>query len=264
MTETINNIVENKLVINVFHSIIIILISLIIYNSISYLLKKNTKIDMLNTKKSQTSIKMIKSIIKYSLIIITTLIVLQVNGINVSSMLAGVGIIGIVIGFAIQDALKDIIKGMDIIMDNYYRVGDVIKFNNIEGKVLTIGLKTTKVEDMYTMNIVSISNRNIDQVEVVSNLINIDIPLPYELALSKAEKVLDEIVDNIKERKVVDKCEYRGVNHFADSSIKYQVKVYCNPLKKVQTRRDAQRCILDTLEKNKISIPYNQIDVHQK
>ena len=260
----LNDIIENKMVMNVFHSLIIIIISILIYNSINYVLKKKTNIDILNTKKSQTSIKMIRSIIKYVLIVITTLIVLQVNGVNVTSMLAGVGIIGIVIGFAIQDALKDIIKGLDIIMDNYYRVGDVIKYNDITGRVLAIGLKTTKVEDMYTLNIVSISNRNIDQVEIVSNLINIDIPLPYETKLEKAENVINDIVNKIKEIEKVEKCEYRGVNDFGDSAIKYQIKVYCNPLKKIQIRRDSLRVILEVLEKNKISIPYNKIDVHQK
>ena len=197
-------------------------------------------------------------------LIITVLIVLQVNGVNVSSMLAGVGIIGVIIGFAVQDALKDIIKGFDILSDSYYRVGDVIKYKDIEGKVLAIGLKTTKVEDVNTLNVVSISNRNIEEVEVVSNLINIDIPFSYELKLDKVEKVIEEINKNISSIKTVDNVEYRGINDIAESSIKYQIKVYCNPLVKVQTRRDSLRCIVKVLEDNNISIPYNQIDIHQK
>ena len=179
-------------------------------------------------------------------------------------MVAGVGIISIIIGFAIQDALKDIIKGMDIISDNYYQVGDVIKIGNTSGKVLAIGLKTTKIQDIYSMNIISISNRNIEQVEIVSNLINLDIPLPYETKIEKAEKAMEEAVEKLKKQKEIENAEYRGINDLADSSIKYQIKVYCDPTKKVQIRRDALKEILLTLKEHNISIPYNQLDIHTK
>ena len=264
MNGIINKLIENRWVVNIFHSILIIIISFILYKSVTIVLTKNDKFKLFTSNKSKTYMRMLKSIIRYLFLIITVLIVLQVNGVNVSSMLAGVGIIGVIIGFAVQDALKDIIKGFDILSDSYYRVGDVIKYKDIEGKVLAIGLKTTKVEDVNTLNVVSISNRNIEEVEVVSNLINIDIPFSYELKLDKVEKVIEEINKNISSIKTVDNVEYRGINDIAESSIKYQIKVYCNPLVKVQTRRDSLRCIVKVLEDNNISIPYNQIDIHQK
>ena len=191
MNEIINKLVENKWIVNIFHSVIIILISFILYKSVTYILTKNSRFKLFTSNKSKTYMRMLKSIIRYLFLIITVLIILQINGVNVSSMLAGVGIIGVIIGFAVQDALKDIIKGFDILSDSYYRVGDVIKYKEIEGKVLAIGLKTTKVEDVNTLNIVSISNRNIEEVEVVSNLINIDIPFSYELKVDKVEKVIE-------------------------------------------------------------------------
>ena len=254
---------SESLLVRLFNSFIVIIISYFIYKFIIKLINKS-KLNSKTNKKTKTLLRLIISIIRYIFIIVTGLIILQIFGINITSMLAGVGIIGIIIGFAIQDALKDIIKGFDIITDNYYQVGDVIKYNDITGKVLSIGLKTTKIQDLYTLNIVSVSNRNIEIVEVVSNLINIDIPLSYELKLQNTEKILNEIVDNIKQIKDVDNSEYRGINNFDNSSIKYQVKVYCNPINKVQIRRDALGVILSTLEKNNIQIPYNQLDIHNK
>ena len=246
-------------------SILVILIGFILYQAIDFLIQKSiSKIKEISSKKIKTYIRLIRSILKYIIIIITLLIVLQMNGINISSMVAGLGVAGIIFGFAIQDALKDIIKGFDIISDSYYKVGDVIKFKDVTGKVLSIGIKTTKIEDVNTFNIISISNRNIEQVEVVSNLINIDIPLPYELKVDDAEKVLTQMVDRIKKLNDIDNVEYRGVNHLADSSIKYQIKVYTDPIKKVQVRRDSLREILLTLEDNNIAVPYNQLDIHQK
>ena len=180
----------------------------------------------LENKKTKTYIRLIKNIGRYFFIFVTIAIILQIFGINITSMIAGVGILGIIIGFAIQDALKDIIKGFDIISDSYYQVGYVIKYKDVVGKVVSIGLKTTKLQDVNTLNMVSISNRNIDQVEVVSNLININIPIPYELKLEKAESIISDIVKELKKHQDVEECEYRGIQEFADSSLKYQVKVY--------------------------------------
>ena len=256
----------NKIIITkIIYTILTILISIIIYMLITKLfIKKLENKKNINNKNTKTFIKLLKNIIRYIIIIIAILLLLEIYGYNVSRLFASVGIISIIIGFAIQDALKDIIKGIDIMTDNYYRVGDVIKYKDITGKVLSIGLKTTKIEDIYTLNIVSISNRNIELVEVVSNLINIDIPLPYDLEYSKAKKVLDNIVNKLKQDNNINDSEYRGVNDFADSSIKYQIKVYTDPIKKVQVRRDTLTTILTTLEENNIQIPFNQLDIHNK
>lgn len=262
MLDVILDFLNTKEFTNILSSIIVILIVVILYKSISIIINKN--MSRLSNKKTATHIKMIKSILRYALVIVTILIVLQINGINVSSMLAGIGIISIIIGFAVQDALKDIIKGFDIIMDSYYQVGDIIKYKDIEGKVLSIGLKTTKVEDIYSQDVVSISNRNIEQVAVSSTMINIDIPLPYDKSLEEAEYAIKDIIKELEKIDHVDRAEYRGVSNFASSSINYHVKVFCNPYYKPQTRRNALTSIAQTLEKHNIKIPYQQIDIHQK
>ena len=258
---------ENVWMQRLVFSTLILIICILLYIIIDDIFIKKivgTKFKFFDGKRSKTYIKLIRNIIKYVLIIIAVILILQVNGINVSSMLAGVGIISIIIGFAIQDALKDIIKGFTIISDSYYQVGDVIKYDNNTGKVLSIGLRTTKIEDIYTLNVVSVSNRNIEKVEIESHLINIDVPLSYDLKLNEAEAAIKYIVDKIKDLNKVEKVEYRGVNQIADSSINYQIKVYCPPMDKVQIRRDSLRCILEGLEEKNIQVPYNQIDVHSK
>lgn len=258
---------ENPWIINIFSSIITILIGILIYLIFSNLLfskieKKNYKIFRGN--KSNTYLKLFKSISRYVFIVIMIFILLKINGVNISSMVTGVGVIGIIFGFILQDALKDIIKGFDIITDSYYQVGDIIRIDKYTGKVLAIGIKTTKLEDIYEKNIISISNRNIEKVEILSHMINIDIPLPYELKLQEAEKAISIIKEELEAIKKVEKVEYRGVNEFSDSCIKYQIKVYCNPAEKIQVRRDSLTCILKNLEKMNINIPYQQIDIHQK
>ncbi|MBR3198650.1 MAG: mechanosensitive ion channel family protein [Bacilli bacterium] len=250
----------------IISSIIVIIISFIIYRLIKNIIfekASNGKIKFMISSKSETYLKLVSSIIKYIFIIVTALVVLQINNVNVSGMLAGVGIVSVVLGLAVQDALKDIIRGFSILSDDYFSVGDVIKYNDVEGKVLVIGLKTTKVKSIINQNVVSIANRNIEKVEVVSSQLDIEVPLSYELSKKDAEKVILECVDNINKEDEIE-ASYKGINKLDSSSINYLIRIRCNPAIKPQIKRDSIGIIVDTLEKYNIEIPYTQIDIHNK
>lgn len=262
----IKHLIENVWVQRIFWSAIIVAFSFLIYRVVTRVLdgreKKSSKI--MSNKKNKTLIRMLKSIVAGTLSIITVLMVLEIYGINVSSMLAGVGIASIVIGFALQDSLKDIIRGFVIVSDDYYEIGDVIKFNDNLGPVVSVSLLTTKIQDINTNNIVSIANRNIDKVEVDPGYIYIPIPMPYELKVEKAEEIMQEIVKNLQKQERVTTAAYQGITKFDTSALDYQVVVTCNPADRLQARRDSLRVIYTTMEANKIHVPYTQLDLHQK
>ena len=264
--ETIKHILENVWVQRGIWSFIVVAASGLLYFLISRFLKRKEKANtrILSQKKNKTFIRMLKSIVGYVLGIITVLMVLQIYGVDVTSMLAGVGIASIIIGFALQDALKDIFRGFDIVTDGYYEIGDVVKYGENTGQVLSISLRTTKIQDISTGNIVSIANRNIDQIEVVSGAIYINIPMPYELPVKKSEEIAKSTIKAIAKNDNVTGTSYLGLNDFADSYVKHLIEVDCDPMNKLQVRRDALRVIADILEKNKVSIPYPQLDVHSK
>ena len=259
--EIISNLFKSNLV----HSIIVIIVSFFIYKIVKhFFIKGNAVVSEKLNNKSKTYLRLITSILRYVFVIITILIILEINGINVSSMLAGVGIISVILGLAIQDALKDIIRGFSILSDGYFSVGDVVSYDGIVGKTIVIGLKTTKIKDLSTNNIISIANRNIEKIQVVSEDIYIKIPLSYELSIDKAENVIDIIINEIKTNDDVKNAEYLGVNSLDDSNIKYLIKVMCDPEIKLKIRRFSLGCILRVLENEGIEVPYNQLDIHQK
>lgn len=248
-----------------FYSVIAIVVAFVLYRLITgFIMRKISENKLFRDKKFNTYIRLFNSVTKYLFLITLLIVVLKINGVNITSILTGVGVLGVIFGFAVQDSLKDIVKGIDIIADSYYHVGDVIKFDGYTGVVISIGLKTTKIEDIYQKSVVTISNRNIEKVEVLSHLICIELPLPYELKLEEANTLLKDIVENIRKIDKVENAEYSGVNDFADSSIKYLIKLYCPPIDRLQTRRNALSCILKCLEAKDIHIPYNQLDIHQK
>lgn len=218
----------------------------------------------LSSKRKRTYMRMLKSIVGTILVVVLVLIILQAFGINVSSMLASVGVVSVIVGFALQDALKDIIRGFEIISSNYYDIGDLIKFGDNLGQVQSITLRTTKIQDINTMNIVSIANRNIDKVEVDTGYIYVKVPLPYELKVEKADAAMREIAKRLGKTDLITSASYQGLSTINDSSLDYQVVVTCEPMNRLQARRNALHVIVETLEEAKISIPYTQLDLHNK
>lgn len=262
----IEEFIKNVWVQRLFWSAIVIIFSLLIYRIIVKILSNKEKkaSRILSTKKNKTLIRMLKSVAAGTISIITVLMVLQIYGIDVTSMLAGVGIASIVIGFALQDSLKDIIRGFVIISDNYYEIGDVIKFGDNVGPVVSVSLLTTKIQDINTMNFVSIANRNVDKVEVDPGYLYVPVPLPYDLKIAKAEEITHEIVQKLRRHTGVNSADYQGITKIDTSSLNYQFAITCDPMNKLQIRRDCLHIIMDTLEEHKVHIPYQQLDIHTK
>ena len=250
-----------------FTSIIVIIVSILIYSAINFVFTKSEdKLDLkvFTGKRSKTYLKLIRSIIRNLFIVITLLIVLDVYGVDVNSALTGVGIFGVIMGFALQDWFKDIIRGGSIISDNYFSVGDIIKYHDSIGKVLVIGLKSTRIQDLDNDNIITIANRNIEEVEIISHVLLVNVPMSYELPLSKAEETINHIIEAIKKLEKVEDCIYTGVYNLNDSSVSYRLKISCDPEYRLKTRKIILRTILDVMEKDGIQVPYNQLDIHNK
>lgn len=248
-------------------SIAIIIIGTIIYFISKKIIKKiiirNENSPRLN-KKKKTYLRLFNNILKYVLIIIIALLILQINGVNVTSIIASLGLVSVIAGFALQDALKDVIMGINIVIDDYFSVGDVLKIGDVEGKIIEIGLKSTRMKDINNGNVFVISNRNISEALNLSEQLDIDIPLPYEEKITKIEKIIDTMIEQISKLANVTNIEYKGLNEFADSAIYYKIRIFCKPEHKPQVKRDANRIIKLELDKNNINIPYKQIDIHNK
>ena len=243
-------------------SVLLIIILFILYKIVIYIFHRRLlALPFFQSNRPKTFILMFTSFIRFLFIFVGIVALLDIYGIDMKSVMASVGVIGIIIGFAIQDALKDIVKGIDIITENYYHVGDVIEVNHEVGVVKRIGIKTTIIQDIDTQNMISIANRNIQMVKVVSTQLNIDIPMPYELSLSKAEMISNEIVEICLKMEEVHSCEYLGIQEYKDSCANYRLRIHCDIPTKFQTRRQVLRTIVEVLEKYDIKIPYQKIEI---
>lgn len=251
----------------VYGTFIIIVVTLIIYKITNSFIDKiviNGK-DELEKKRRKTLVHILKNIFKYILFIIMIIILLNLYGINTNKFIAGLGIAGVVIGFALQEALKDIINGISIIFDNYFVVGDIVEYNGFTGTVIEFGLKSTKIKKI-SGEVLIIANRYIDKITNISKekaTIVLNILTAYEEKFEKVEKVLTETLEKAKEtHSEITNIEFLGIENFKESGIEYSIRITCKRETHWNIRREVLKEIKKAYEKNKIKIPYNQLEVH--
>lgn len=224
----------------------------------------NFKIARVNDKKKQTIINLISNIVKFIIVLISILIILEIYGIDTKSLVASFGVVGLVAGLALQDLLKDFIVGVSIIFEGQYSIGDWVSINGFKGEVIPSNLRTTKLK-AYTGEIKMISNRNITEIINYSlgstNLI-IDVGVAYESDVKKVKSILDNLCKSLKQEYKLKEISCLGIQELAESSINFRLVIESNYSKQFDLDRKIKEQIVLTFNENNITIPYNQVVVH--
>jgi small conductance mechanosensitive channel len=130
-----------------------------------------------------------------TIVIIAICTILVELGINVAPALAGLGIVGVAIGFGAQSLVKDIFNGLFILLENQYNVGDVIKIAGVTGRVEEVSLRRTVLRDLDGI-VHSVPN---GEVRVASNYtkewsrVNLDVTVDYSEDLSHVIEVINSV-----------------------------------------------------------------------
>lgn len=231
---------------------------------IKILEKKNLK--AAQKQRIKTLIVLIVNIIKYLTIICVLLAILSVWGVNVKSIVAGLGIGTAVIGLAFKDLATDLIAGFSIIAEGEYEIGDTIEVDGFMGEVIFIGLRTTRIRDFkgatkimanhYMDNIINYSEHN--------SLAVIDVSIAYECDEALIEKAFNKIFKDLNGKipHATGELELWGVNELSDSAVVYRVVVETEPMQQYAVQRFLRKELKKGLDAAKIKIPYQQIEVH--
>lgn len=246
--------------------VIYILIGFVLYMILNKLLSRMTNRKTLSgkDKRVDTIISLVKSILRYLVIIFIVLSILNVYGVNTSSIIASLGIFAAVIGLAFQDILKDLLAGITIIFDNKYAVGDVVKINDFTGTVISLGLRTTKVK-AYTGEIKCISNSSFTEVinySLSNTELFLKLGVSYNTDIDKLEEVLEGVKDDILKVENVKDVTFLGVDELSESAIIYIIQISCKSMTAIGVKRKVLKLIKQEFDKKGISIPYNTVDVN--
>ena len=251
-------------------SIIYIIIGIIIFDFFKKIIIKATSKNKILKKEQAQKIKTMRSliinIIKYTIVIIVALAILSNFGINVKSILAGLGIGTALIGLAFQDLAKDLIAGFSIITEEEYEVGDTIEIDGFMGEVIAVGLRTTRIRN-YKGATKIIANHYMDNIINYSNsnsLAIIDVGIAYENNEKEIEETFNKLFERLKGKipNAIKEPELWGVNELADSSVIYRVAIEVKPTTHFETERFMRKEIKKEFDEAGIKIPYQQIEVH--
>ncbi|WP_028974257.1 mechanosensitive ion channel family protein [Spirochaeta cellobiosiphila] len=153
----------------------------------------------------RTQVEIIRFSLRIFLILLTTFIVIQqITGKNLNSLLAGLGIGGIAIAFGVQDVLKNIFGSFMIFADKPFKLGERILIEDYDGIIENIGFRSTRLRTMDgnlvvipNEKVASVSIENVGKRETIRKLI--DLKVPYNTPMSKINLLLTrlrELMDN--------------------------------------------------------------------
>lgn len=259
---------KNILIKEILGPIIVVIVSVLIYSIIISILKKffNSKSRHIDIKRKKTLFELFRNIIRVIIILIAILSILEIYGIDTKTVVASLGVIGVVIGLAFQDLLKDFIAGISIIVEGQYRVGDTVTINGFKGEIISIGLKSTKIKS-YTGEILIIANHLINEVinySLSNSLALIDIDVAYEENIEKVEKVLTNLCERLTNELPYLKgnVELLGINSLEASSVRFRIIALTESMKHYEIQRKMLKEVKLELDKNKITIPFTQVVIH--
>ncbi len=217
-------------------------------------------------KKGKSIVNMLCSLIKYAAVIALLFFVLQF-WIDTQSILAGLGIVGLVVGLGAQPLIADIIAGLFIIFENVFDVGDIIVAGGFRGAVQEIGIRTTKIVDTGG-NVKIINNADLKSIVNMTNQLSLavcDIGIEYGESLERVESILAANFDAIK-KAIPDIKEgpfYKGVSELGDSAVIIRFVAQCDEGVRYQVERDMNRQFKLLFDKNNINIPFPQVVVNE-
>ena len=144
--------------------------------------------------RARTVTEMLISTVRYLAVIAAVVWGLSILGVNTTAVLAGIGIIGLIIGFGAQSLIEDILTGAFIIFEGQYHIGDIIVLDDFRGIVRAVGVRTTTIEDTGG-NLKVVNNSDIRNFQNRSKKLSLavcDVDVAYDTDLETAVRVLGE------------------------------------------------------------------------
>lgn len=220
------------------------------------------------SNKAKTVLTLVRSLVKWLLAIAVIIISLQAFGVDMPTLLAGLGILALTIGLGAQQIVSDVIAGFFIVFESEFRVGDIVTIEGWRGTVSDIGVRVTKITDA-SGNVKIINNSDIKSVVNLTAELSVaflTVSIDYEEDLQKVELVLRDNLAKIKEHipAILDGPYYKGVTALGSSSVDLLFVATCKETDIFQVKRDINREIFLLFNAHHITIPFNQITVSER
>lgn len=198
------------------------------------------------------------------------LMILQEIGIAIGPLLAAAGIAGVAFGFGGQYLIRDLISGLFIIMENQYRIGDVVCFDGTCGLVEDISMRMTTMRDLDGV----VHHVPHGEIKKVANLskqfarVNLNIGISYDSNLEQVISVVNKVGKELTEdpewkEHILKSPQFLRVDDFGDSAIVIKILGETKPLKQWDVTGELRKRLKIAFDKEGIEIPFPQRVIHQ-
>lgn len=248
-------------------TVVIVIVTSTVINVIRTILFRKRRNPHVNEKRNNTMAKVLMSLAKYFLYIVCVIVILGVWGVNVLPALAGLGIVGLVVGLGAQKLINDFVAGIFIVFEHHFDVGDTIDVGGFKGEVIDIGLKTTKIRN-WQGRVKIIANGELTNL-INDTLENTTFDIVFEVGYQEDVERVMRLLDQAFEEQLKDHTEIvnmpktMGVNNLGSSGVGIKIVGSTKPESHYQLTRDMLQIIKKVCDDNNIEIPYNQIVVHK-
>jgi moderate conductance mechanosensitive channel len=236
---------------------------------VSALTHRTSETDEEIRKRGATLSKVLVDTGQIVVLFISVFMLLSELNINIAPILAGVGVVGIAVGFGAQSLVKDIIAGLFIVLENQYRVGDVVKVADVAGVVENINLRRTELRDMD--GIVHIVPNG--EIKVASNLtrewsrVNLNISVAYGEDLDRVMAVIDRVGKELSDDPqwsplILTPPHALRVDNFGDSGIEIKILGETKPIRQWDVMGELRRRLKKTFDEERIEIPWPHTKIY--
>lgn len=266
------NEIAEKVVFGFFMAVLVFQVILIIQKIIDYILERKVLENVEgaeDAKNKKAVFRLLGQIIKIILWVIGFLLVLSNLGVNVTSLVAGLGVGGIAVAFALQGVLGDLFASFSIFIDQPFKVGDYVQAGAESGTIKKVGMKTSRIQTLSGEELVvpntdigSARLRNFSRME--KRRVRYDIGVVYGTS-SKRLKEIPEIIKKIVEKEEDATFGRVRFTTFGDFSLIFEVLYHINKSDfdlYLEVQEKINLGIYEEFEKRKIEFAFPTQTVH--
>ena len=219
--------------------------------------------------RSKTLSRIVVQVFSVVIWLMAIVMILSQLGVDIAPLLAGIGVAALAFGFAAQNIIRDYLHGFFILMEDWYRVGEVAVIQGTGGLVENITLRRTVLRDLNgTLHIFPNS-----RVEQASNMtrdwsrINLDITVSYKENLSNVFRVINEIGRELKDDPtwgpdLLTTPEVTRVNNLGDHGVEIKILGDTKPIKQWALMGELRKRLKDRFDQEGIEIPWPHTKVY--
>ena len=212
--------------------------------------------------------KFLEKALNITLHIIIILSALNTLGISTAGLLAALSAAAVAVALALKDSLSSIAGGIILLLTKRFNTGDFIEINGEKGNVMQIDmmhtvLKTLDNRHVVIPNSVVVNSRVVDYSSEETRRLDLTFSVSYDNETETVKRVITVAV-LANPGVLKDPAPFVSILEYAASSVDFTAQVWCKTSDYLPLSFELREEVRAAFDKNGISIPYNQLDVHIK